>query len=146
MTVPTSLVSILPPTCWEPSTQILIHLRPADNIAEPMIWSVLECTISIITISIPPMRPLFAKLAPGIFVANVAEDHKKLTGRISRRLPGFQGAFSRMPSSSKRSAFERKSSAATNHSSSTVATETEAWAGREYIRVIREETIVEEKV
>lgn len=51
-----------------------------------MIWSVLECAISIITISIPAMRPLLVKRAPSIFVANVA---KKLVDRISRHFqPG----------------------------------------------------------
>lgn len=58
-----------------------------DSIAEPLVWSVLECTISIVCISIPPMRPLFAKAAPGMF-----EDHGKVKKQISRHIGGIAAA------------------------------------------------------
>lgn len=73
------------------NTKQLTHSR-SDTIAEPLVWSVLECTISIVCISIPPMRPLFAKAAPSIFVANLAEDHEKIKNRISKHFGGIAAA------------------------------------------------------
>lgn len=122
-----------------------------DNVGEPLIWSVLECTISIITISIPAMRPLFAKLAPSIFVANVAEDHKKIIDRISRHfqvdsvLGRTSRSLSRMSRMSQLPILEKRLSTATAATDVTGTTET-SWGGRGRVRVIREETIVEEKV
>lgn len=81
------------------------------NVAETLIWSVLECTISIMTISVPAMRPLFAKFAPSIFnIANVTEDHKKLVDRISRHLGRSGSVIQRFPSrtgSSRRTSLQR---------------------------------------
>lgn len=130
------------------------HLHTTtDNITEPLIWSVLECTISIITISIPAMRPLFAKLAPSLFVANVAEDHKKLMDRISRHFhmdakSTFFGRtprpFSRTSRMSQLPILEKRLSTATAATDVTENTET-SLGGRGRVRVIREETIIEEK-
>lgn len=105
-----------------------------------MIWSVLECAISIIAISIPPMRPLFAKLAPSVFVTNVTEVRdKSIKKGSSRRLPGLQrGTRRARPTRSRsrssrgagqRAALERKPSGATDKSFSTAATQTEARTG-----------------
>ncbi|KAK3935586.1 hypothetical protein QBC46DRAFT_46352 [Diplogelasinospora grovesii] len=35
-------------------------------LVSPLDWTVIECSLGIICVSIPPMRPLFAKLAPGL--------------------------------------------------------------------------------
>lgn len=37
-------------------------------------WSILECSISIVCLSMPSLRPLFAKLAPLVFFAG---DHRQ---------------------------------------------------------------------
>lgn len=50
-------------------------------------WSVLECAISIVCISVPPMRPLFAKAAPGPF-----EDPDRVKQQIARRIGGITAA------------------------------------------------------
>ncbi|KAI7783882.1 hypothetical protein LA080_011144 [Diaporthe eres] len=44
------------------------------DLAEPVMWSILECSISIVCLSMPSLRPLFAKLAPLVFFAG---DHRQ---------------------------------------------------------------------
>lgn len=44
------------------------------DLAEPLMWSILECSISIVCLSMPSLRPLFAKLAPLVFFAG---DHRQ---------------------------------------------------------------------
>lgn len=122
---------------------------PTDNVAETLIWSVLECTISIMTISIPPMRPLFAKFAPSIFnVANVTEDHKKLVDRISRHLERSGSFIQRLPSRaswSSRTSLQRSDSKTRTSSGTDITESTEgAWVPKE--GTIVEEKIIEEKV
>lgn len=126
-----------------------ILTRPTDKIAETLIWSVLECTISIITISIPSMRPLFAKLAPSIFsVANVTEDHKKLVDRLSRHCARPGTIIQRLPSRSSlssrtslvRANSKKRSSTGTDITDSTEAT----WVPKE--GTIAEEVTAEQKV
>lgn len=119
--------------------------------AETLIWSVLECSISIITISIPPMRPLFAKFAPSIFnVTTIADDPKSLMGRISQYVGRPVSMIQRIPS---RSSWSSKTSLKgkdfvkkrlSTSTSATVESSEVAWVPRE--TVIAEETVVEEKV
>lgn len=107
----------------------------------------LECAIGIITISIPAMRPLFAQLAPGVFVAHVAEDHKKLVDRISRHLRA--GGLVRMPSrarsrssrASQRPMVEKRASTATE---ATEARDSPS-PSRDRIEMIMEERVAEEE-
>lgn len=57
------------------------HLSlPLDDLADPLMWSILECSISIVCLSMPSLRPLFAKLAPLIFFAG---EHRQPRERSS---------------------------------------------------------------
>ncbi|KAJ0116560.1 hypothetical protein J7T55_007540 [Diaporthe amygdali] len=52
----------------------------AYDLADPLMWSILECSISIVCLSMPSLRPLFAKLAPLIFFAG---EHRQPRERSS---------------------------------------------------------------
>lgn len=58
-------------------------------LASPLNMTIVECSLGIICISVPPMRPLFKKLAPG-FLASYITRH---TG-ISRSRTGASKLFS----------------------------------------------------
>ncbi|KAK5651679.1 hypothetical protein OQA88_11745 [Cercophora sp. LCS_1] len=44
------------------------------SLVTPLNWTIIECALGIICVSIPPMRPLFKKLAPG-FLASYLTGH-----------------------------------------------------------------------
>lgn len=132
-----------------PTEEAYLLTRPTDNVAETLIWSVLECTISIMTISIPAMRPLFAKFAPSIFnIASVTEDHKKLVDRISRHIGRSGSVMQHLPSwtsASRRTSLQRTDSKKRTSFGTDITDSTEgAWAPKE--GAIEEEITVEQKV
>lgn len=105
-----------PHTHLQPSTRVRQKLTTSsDSIAEPLVWSVLECTISIVCISIPPMRPLFAKAAPSVF-SNLADDHDKIKNRISKHF-GPIAAAARHPRKSMMLALPRTTTTTANSNS-----------------------------
>lgn len=125
-------------------------MRSTDNVAETLVWSVVECSISIMAISIPAMRPLFAKFAPSIFnVANVTEDHKKLIGRISRHLGRPGSLIQRLPSRSNwssRSSLQRADSKRRTSTGTDMTDSTEGgWVPSEGT-IVEEIVVVEDKV
>lgn len=48
-------------------------LTTADYLVSPLNWTIIECSLGIICVSVPPMRPLLAKLAPPCFSSYISE-------------------------------------------------------------------------
>ncbi|KAK3365498.1 hypothetical protein B0T24DRAFT_723232 [Lasiosphaeria ovina] len=57
----------------------IVSLRDMQGIdvtyylVSPLNWTVIECSLGIICVSIPPMRPLFSKLAPGFVSTYISQ-------------------------------------------------------------------------
>lgn len=57
-----------------------------DYLVSPLNWTIIECALGIICISIPPMRPLFKKLAPSFLASYLTRNTaaRTRTGRLSK--------------------------------------------------------------
>jgi hypothetical protein len=59
----------------------LINDFALDNLLSTLIWSIIECSIGIICVSIPPIRPLFAHMFPQHFGSR-NYSHQQVTRNI----------------------------------------------------------------
>lgn len=46
-------------------------LMATDFLVSPLNWTVIECSLGIICVSVPPMRPLFKRVAPGFLASYI---------------------------------------------------------------------------
>lgn len=53
----------------------------------PLNWTIVECSLGIICVSIPPMRPLFNKLAPGFLGSRGTRHGSLITSRGMGKIP-----------------------------------------------------------
>ncbi|KAK3493606.1 hypothetical protein B0T13DRAFT_504088 [Neurospora crassa] len=66
-------------------------------LVSPLNWTIIECSLGIICVSIPPMRPLLAKLAPPCFSSYISEgDQISKVYRGSQQRTQRQGEVQRV--------------------------------------------------
>lgn len=46
--------------------------KQKDSLVSPLNWTVIECSLGIICVSVPPMRPLFSRLVPNFFPSHLS--------------------------------------------------------------------------
>jgi len=75
---------------------VLIYYPPKDNLVSSLLWTIAECAIGILCVSIPSLRPLLARFFPGLFKSQWTT-HGGATGTnkssaSSHRRPGGPGS------------------------------------------------------
>lgn len=60
------------------------------DLAPSVLWTVAECTIGICCVSVPPMRPLFGRLLPGVFLTRrIPYDRSDVAAANRRRCEAY---------------------------------------------------------
>lgn len=85
------------------STTCLVLTRPgpADNLVTSLLLTITECTIGVVCVSLPSLRPIFAKCLPGVFNST---SHTTLRSSVARRQAYALGDLSSKPASQPRKA------------------------------------------
>jgi len=57
-----------------------------------MTWTIVECTLGIVCVSIPTLRPLVRKVFPNLFMANTSYNSYKMSNMSAKGARGAEAA------------------------------------------------------